>query len=99
MLVLKLQRIGKKHQAHFRLVVGEQHTKLNGKQLEYLGWYNPNTNKMEFKKERVLHWLKNGAQKTDTVHNILVTAGIVEGKKIAVHSQPKKKSVAVAEKK
>lgn len=94
MLVLKLQRIGKKHQAHFRLVVGEKHTKLNGKQLEYLGSYNPNTKKMEFKKERILHWLKNGAQKTDTVHNALITAGIIEGEKIAVHRQPKKKEAA-----
>ncbi len=90
MLVLKLQRIGKKHQAHFRLVVGEKRTKLNGKQLEYLGWYNPRTDKMEFKKERVLHWLKNGAQKTDTVHNLLITANIIEDKKRPVHGQPKK---------
>ena len=90
MLVLKLQRIGKKHQAHFRLIVGEKHTKLNGRQLEYLGWYNPNTNQMEFKKERVLHWLNHGAQKTDTVHNLLLAAGIITGTKIQVHSQPKK---------
>ena len=90
MLVLKLQRIGKKHQAHFRLVVGEKRTKLNGKQLEYLGWYNPRTDKMEFKGERVLYWLKNGAQKTDTVHNLLITANIIEDKKRPVHGQPKK---------
>lgn len=90
MLVLKLQRIGKKHQAYFRLVVGEKHSKLNGKQVDYLGWYNPNNNKSEFNKERVLYWLKNGAQKTDTVHNLLISTGIIEGGKIAVHKLSKK---------
>lgn len=92
--MLKLQRIGKKHQGAFRLVVGEKRTKLNGKQLEDLGWFNPLSSKMEFKKERILHWLKIGAGKTDTVHNLLVTAGILSDKKIAAHKQPKKKEDA-----
>lgn len=90
MLTLKLQRVGKKHQASFRLVIGEKRTKLNGKQLEYLGWYNPHSDKAKFKKDKVLHWLKVGAQKTDTVHNLLISQGIIEGKKIPVHKQPKK---------
>ena len=78
MLVLKLQRIGKKRQAHFRLVVGEKRAKLNGRQLEYLGWYDPGANKMVFKKERVLYWLGQGAQKTDTVRDLLLTAGVIK---------------------
>jgi len=89
MLTIKLQRVGKKHQASFRLVVGEKRSKLNGRQVEYLGWYSPITDKAEFKKERILHWLKMGAQKTDTVHNLLVSQGIIEGKKIAVHKKAK----------
>lgn len=96
MLTLKLQRIGKKHQAAFRLIVGEKREKLDGKQLEDLGWYNPRTDKYEFNKDRVLYWISKGAQKTPTVHNALVGAGIVEGKKIAVHKQPKKPSSAEA---
>ncbi len=95
MLMLKLQRVGKKHQGTFRLVVGEKRTKLDGKQLEDLGWFNPQTPKMEFKKERIEYWLKIGAGKTPTVHNLLVSAGILSGKKIAVHKQPKKKEGAV----
>src|SRR3989344_7707446 len=91
MLMLKLNRIGKKHQARFRLVVDEKRHKLFGKNVEDLGWYNPNTNKSEFKKERIEYWMKTGAKVTDTVHNLLVSAGIVSGKKIAVHKQPKKK--------
>ncbi len=90
MLTLKLQRIGKKHQASYRLIVGEKREKLNGKQLEDLGWFNPHTKKAEFKKDRILHWISMGAQKTDTVHNLLINNKIIEGKKIAVHKQPAK---------
>ena len=96
MLMLKLQRIGKKHQASFRLIVGEKREKLDGKQLEDLGWYNPRTDKFEFNKERIAHWLKQGAGKTDSVHNLLINAKIIEGKKIAVHKQPKKGAEAQA---
>jgi len=91
MLTLKLKRIGKKHQASFRLVVDEKRHKLFGRNVEDLGWYDPRAKKHEFKKERITHWLKNGAQVTDTVHNLLVSAGIISGKKIAVHKQPKTK--------
>lgn len=90
MLAIKLQRIGKKHQASYRLVVGEKRTKLNGVQLEDLGWYNPKSKTHSVNKERVLFWMGKGAQPTDTVHNLLVTAGVVEGAKRAVHSLPKK---------
>ena len=91
MLVIKLKRVGKKHQANFRLIVDEKRHRLFGKNTEDLGWFNPIENKSDFKKERILHWIKNGAQTSDTVHNLLVTAGIIAGKKIAVHKQPKAK--------
>lgn len=87
--MLKLQRIGKKHQASYRLIVGEKREKLDGKQLEDLGWHDPRAHKSEFKKDRVLYWLSKGAGKSDTVHNLLISAGIIEGKKIAKHKQPK----------
>src|SRR3989344_3279770 len=96
MLTLKLKRIGKKHQPSYRLIVDEKRHKVYGKNVEDLGWFNPLQDKFEFKKERINHWLKNGAQVTDTVHNLLVTAGIISGKKIAVHKQPKKPASAEA---
>lgn len=96
MLVLKLQRVGKKHQASFRLVVGEKRTKLNGKQLEYLGWHNPHSHQSKLNKDRILHWLGVGAQKTDTVHNLLVNQGIIAAKKISAHKRPKKVAANVS---
>ena len=96
MLMLKLQRRGKIHQAHFRLVVGEKRTKLNGKQLEELGWFIPKGEKSSFDKDRILYWLSQGARMTPTVNNLLVKSGVVKGKKIAVHKVSKKEETKVA---
>lgn len=96
MLMLKLQRSGKKGQAYFRLVVGERRSKLNGKQLEDLGWFDPHKDANGFNKERVLYWLSKGVQTTPTVNNLLVSAGVVMGKKIA-KGKTSKKTAATAE--
>ncbi len=92
MLALRLKRIGKKHQAAFRLVVGERRSKLKGDSLEDLGWYNPHTKKAEFKVERVKYWMSVGAQASDTVYNLLVRSKVVEGKARANHEIKKVKA-------
>lgn len=61
----------------YRLIVGEKREKLNGKQLEDLGWYNPHTKKSQFNAPRITHWAKLGAQPTDTVAALLKKAGVV----------------------
>ncbi len=90
MLAIKLKPVGKKHQRSFRIIVAEKRSKLQGKFVEDLGWFNPHTDKFSLKKERVEYWLKNGAKPTDTVFNLLVTAKILSGPKIAVHKKSKK---------
>lgn len=92
--MIRLQRRGKKHQAAYRVVVGEKRSKLLGKQTDDLGWYNPHAAKLEVNKERLQHWLSKGAKMSDTVNNLLVGAGLVAGKKIAVHKVSKKSSEA-----
>lgn len=77
MLALKLQRIGKKNHALYRLVVGEKRSKLNGRQTEDLGWYNPHTKQANFKADRVAHWLSTGAEPTETVRVLLRKNNIV----------------------
>jgi small subunit ribosomal protein S16 len=91
MLAIKLKRVGKKHQSSFRLIVTEKRSKISGKYVEDLGWYNPHVDKSELKKERILHWLQIGAKPTDTVFNLLVSNGLINGKKIPVHKRSKKK--------
>ncbi len=91
MLAIKLKRVGKKHQASFRIIIVEKRSKLDGRYVEDVGWMNPRTNEFNVKNERIEHWLKNGAQPTDTVHNLLVKAGLLKGPKKAVHAKAKEK--------
>lgn len=94
--MIRLQRHGKKHQPYYRLVVGEKRSKLRGKQLETLGWYDQHANKSGFEKERILYWLKTGAKLSPTAHNLLIDAKIISGKKMAAHKNPKKKDEKIA---
>jgi small subunit ribosomal protein S16 len=61
--------------------VAEKRSKLNGKYREDLGFYNPTTNKFTINNERAKYWLSVGAQPSDTVYNILVSAKVIEGPK------------------
>ena len=84
MLAIKLQRIGKKHQPSYRLVVAEGRSKMAAPPVEDLGSYNPFTKAMTVKKDRVSHWVKMGAQPTVSVHNLLVGQGVITTPKIKV---------------
>ncbi|MBI3589671.1 MAG: 30S ribosomal protein S16 [Candidatus Liptonbacteria bacterium] len=92
MLAIKLQRIGKKHQPSYRLVVALKRSKLGGPPVEDLGSYNSFTKAVSVKKERVKHWLGVGAQPTVTVHNLLIQGGVITGKKAAVKMSKKESS-------
>ena len=92
MLSIKLRPIGKKKQVSYRISVMPKRSKLRGKFVDDLGWYNPHTNLFKVEKERALAWLQKGAQPTDSVHNIFVAAGIKEGEKKAVHAKSKKEA-------
>ena len=82
MLKIRLQRIGRKNDAHFRIIVTEhQHKVKTGKFTELVGNYNVKKGESVIEADRVKHWISMGAQPTDTVHNMLVAKGIVEGKK------------------
>ncbi len=95
MLAIKLQRIGKKHQPSYRLVVAMKRSKMAGPPVEDLGSYNPFTKTATFKKERASYWIGVGAQPTITAHNLLVKEGVVSGAKTAV-KMPKQVAVVVA---
>lgn len=94
MLALRLKPTGKKHQRGFRLVVDERRHKLQGKDLEDLGWYSPRTNTQMLNSERVLYWISKGAQPSDTVHNLLVKTGVLKAAKRPVHARAKKSEAA-----
>lgn len=97
MLAIKLQRIGKKRQPSYRVVVAEKRSKSGGPPVEDIGIYNPFTKAMNVQKERVAYWIKNGARPTISAHNLLVRAGALSGKKIAVKmAKPKPAAVSSA---
>src|SRR3990167_4356638 len=90
MLKIRLQRIGKVGQAYFRVVVTEHTVKPQGKYLELLGSYDPHKNGVNVDAEKVKHWLSQGAKMSDTVNNLLVGRGVIEGEKVTVW-KPKRK--------
>ena len=92
MVALRLTRVGKKNHATFRLVVSDKRKDTVGSALEILGSYDPHANppRIEFKADRVKHWLSKGAQPSDTVHNLLVEKGILDKPKKVLVKVPAK---------
>lgn len=85
MLKIRMQRIGRKNNPAFRVVVAE-HTRSPkaGNFLERLGSYNPKTKERVLDAERIKHWMSKGAQASGTMHNMLISAGIITGTKVNV---------------
>lgn len=86
MLKIRLQRIGRKHEPAFRLVLTDsKNSTKSGKLLEVLGSHDFRGDKKPvIEKERVLYWMSKGVKPSNTVHNLFVSEKIIEGKKINV---------------
>lgn len=78
MVKLRLQRYGRKKRPYYHLVAADNRARRDGRIIEDLGRYNPVTQPAVafMNTERVIYWLKNGAQPTDTVRDILKKEGI-----------------------
>lgn len=103
MLKIRLQRVGRKHDPSYRIILTDvKQGPKSGKFIENLGFYDARRDVREVKGERVNYWIGKGAQVSDTVHNILVTEKVIEGKKINVLPKKtpiKKEEVEVKEEK
>lgn len=86
MLMIRLQRVGRKNVPTFRVVLTDKRNSTkSGRFLEVLGAYDPREGGVrKLDGERIKELLKNGAQATGTVHNLLVSEKIVSGKKVNV---------------
>ena len=75
MVKIRLQRQGKKKAPFYHIVVADSKSPRDGKIIEQLGTYNPMTDPSEvnFDKEKVEQWIKNGAKPTDTVRRLIET--------------------------
>lgn len=97
MLMLRLQRVGRRNEAHFKIVVIEKSKGAKShKYVDIVGSYNPKLGTVQIDAEKVTKHLANGVQPSDTVRNMLITKGIIEGKKVNV--LPRKSPVVNEEK-
>ena len=76
---IRLQRHGRKNYAFYPIVIADSRAPRDGKFIERIGSYNPNTNPatVTLNFERALYWLNVGAQPTDTVRTILSHEGVL----------------------
>ena len=80
MVKIRLRRIGTKGRPFYRVVVAQSTAARNGKFVETIGTYDPvvQPKKIEVDKERALHWLRSGAQPTETTAYILSKIGVLD---------------------
>ncbi len=76
---VRLKRMGAKKAPFYRIVVADAKAPRDGRFIEEVGYYNPISEPVELKVdgERVQHWIKNGAQPTDTVRALLKKANVL----------------------
>ena len=95
MLVIRLLRRGKKNQPTYKIVVTDKkNPPRGGRFVEEVGFYNPKTKERVLKKERIQYWISQGVKPSDTIYNMLVSEGIIEGGKRDVHKKSKKEAPA-----
>ena len=76
---IRLQRHGRKNYAFYPIVIADSRAPRDGRFIERIGSYNPNTNPatITLNFERALYWVNTGAQPTNTVRNILSREGVM----------------------
>jgi len=77
---IRLRRMGAKKAPFYRVVVADSRFPRDGRFIEEIGYYNPNTNPAEVKidSEKAQKWISNGAQPTETVKALLKKSGAIE---------------------
>jgi len=84
-LKIRLQRTGRKHEPTFRVVLTDsKNSTKSGRYVEVLGSYDPRKTTEKFEGEKIKEWISKGAKLSPTVHNLLISHNIIEGKKINV---------------
>ena len=77
---IRLKRMGSKKRPFYRIVVADSRSPRDGRFIETVGTYNPLTDPetVTLKEEKVMNWLNNGTQPSDTVRNILSRNGVMK---------------------
>jgi small subunit ribosomal protein S16 len=74
--MIRLARVGARKQPYYRVIVIDKNSARNGRAVEIVGTYNPRTSpaSVDLKRERIEHWVKNGAQLSDRVEKLMQKA-------------------------
>lgn len=95
--MMRLQRVGRKNNPAYRIVVVDKRTgPKSNKAVDLLGSYEPKQGTIIINKDKAKHWLAHGVQPSDTVYNMLVSQKVIEGKKR--NALPKKSPIIDEEK-
>jgi small subunit ribosomal protein S16 len=80
MVRIRLRRIGLKGQPSYRIIVAEKESPRDGRFIENVGFYNPRTDTFSIKleEERIYHWMKNGAQPSESVAQLFKSVGVID---------------------
>ena len=77
---IRLKRIGRRNRPFYRIIIIDSRKRRDGSAIEQVGWYNPIESNKEknyvLKEERILEWLKLGAQVTDPVNKLMKRSGL-----------------------
>ena len=75
---IRLKRIGRRNRPFYRVVVMDSRNKRDGAAIEELGWFNPIDQEKTYSldEDRILHWLKTGAQPSDALLNLMKRSGL-----------------------
>ena len=89
MVKIRLNRMGAKRQPFYRIVVADSRSPRDGRFIEIVGNYDPTKNPaiVNVDEEKIMAWIKNGAQPTDTVRSLLSKKGIMK----KIHEERKAK--------
>jgi small subunit ribosomal protein S16 len=78
MLKMRLKRCGKKRQPTYKIVVMPSMSRRDGREIKYLGFYNPITKELKLDVAKIIANLEFGVQPTRTVKNLLIKSKIIE---------------------
>lgn len=96
MLMMRLQRVGRRNDPSYRIVVTNKRTgPKSDKHVDRIGSYNPKTKQFQLEVDKAREWLAKGVQPSDTMHNLLISQKVIEGKKRNV--LPKKSPIVSEE--
>jgi small subunit ribosomal protein S16 len=84
MLSIRFSRVGRKNKAQFRIVLQQHTASPTGGHVALLGSYDPHQKIAILKADKIKEWIAKGAQVSNSVFNLLIREGVIEGKKRAV---------------